>query len=105
LIWPETGERVEPIVQEPFAATPDWTKTDRRDPVPVIEPLDEVVDEPTFEPEATPLPVSPMDLAPNVQRLRPKERTYTEGARNDASRRPSALDPFRHKPRDPYDAA
>ena len=35
-----------------------------------------------------------MDPAPNVTQLRPHERTYVEGARNDASRRRSALDPF-----------
>lgn len=51
------------------------------------------------------LPVTTMDPAPNVTMLRPYERTYTEGARHDRSRHPSATDPFHHKPRDPFDAA
>jgi hypothetical protein len=87
---------------EPHTGTADWTKTasaDRREqpaPEPVVERL-EVVEEP--------LPVRQMDPAPNVTKLRPHERTYVEGARHDRSRHPSALDPFRHKPRDPFDAA
>ena len=86
---------------EPHTGTADWTKTtsaDRREQPasePVVERL-EVVEE---------LPVLKMDPAPNVTKLRPHERVYVEGARNDASRRRSAVDPFSYKPRDPFDAA
>ena len=89
---------------EPYSGTGDWTQTAAGKREPVVEPL-EVADEPTLEPEAAPLPVSPMDMAPNVQRLQPRERVYTEGARHDSSRRPSAQSPFTHKPYDPFDAA
>jgi hypothetical protein len=90
------------VPTEPHTGTADWTRTasaDRREEPasdPVVERL-EVVEEP--------LPVRQMDPAPNVTKLRPHERTYVEGARNDASRRPSALDPFSYNPRDPSDAA
>ena len=87
---------------EPHTGTADWTQTalaDRREQPasePVVERL-EVVEEP--------LPVLKMDPAPNVTKLRPHERVYVEGARNDASRRSPALDPFSYKPRNPFDAA
>jgi hypothetical protein len=94
IIFPE-GVEPEPI--EPFTGTPAL----------VVERSEVVVEtmlEPEIEP-AAPLPVLKMDPASNVQRLRPYERVYTEGARHDSSRRPSATSPFRHKPQDPFDAA
>jgi hypothetical protein len=68
------------------------------------EPRLPVHDEDHLEP-AAPLPVTTTDPTPNVTKLRPKERAYTEGSHHDHSRRPSAMDPFTHKPRDPFDAA
>jgi hypothetical protein len=84
-----------------WKGTPTSVKPPASEPLP--EPLP-VYDEDHLEPDA-PLPVRTMDPAPNVTKLRPYERVYTEGARHDSSRRPSAMSPFTHKPRDPFDAA
>ena len=82
-----------------------WKPTRAKPPASELlpEPLP-VFDEDHLEP-AAPLPVLKMDHAPNVTKLRPHKRAYTEGAHHDRSRRPSVMDPFRHKPRDPFDAA
>jgi hypothetical protein len=102
IIFPE-GIEPEPI--EPYTGTKDWTQTAASKREPVVERADDVVVETPIE-QTEPLPVRTMDPAPNVQRLRPRERTYSEGARHDSSRRPSAMSPFTYKPPgDPFDAA